>query len=414
MNHRRRQPWTSRVALRPLRLLPVLLAACDSASLTPLPMDKPADGGVDASAPVDAAPARTGALGLNDVTVLIPLADPGGPTLFMASDVGSDGNQLLSRATYDRLNNIPKRGPVASQDDLYPLLQVVAVRFDLCDRIAPGPCPDEDGRMRLVLQAQYPKTGFGPIDSGLHLFFTIPKADFPGLVTELRTLGAIQALPDSAPLQPSPTLMKSISGEYAKRLRALMGRYALQNSLTRITFLGSRDRTATATWVFRGIERTDAGFVDIQIPGIASTLQDATLGGSTASFDVVPATDTPKGFALAIDEIDFATATAPQQTDALVALNIVDNPLMTTTANVACVTCHISGRVVGPREKVATEDSRKLPNRYTSSTFDLSVPLALKGSLRALGWAHKAPLIAQRVANDSAEVATEMNARFPP
>lgn len=410
-----RPPWSRRVGLRPLRLALVLLGGCESGVPSSPPDLAVADASVDLRAPPDLVPPKTGLLGLNDVTVLIPLADPGTPALLMASDKGSDGNELVSRATYDRLNNVPKRGPVVFLDDLYPLLQVVAVRFDLCDRTVPGPCADEDGRMRVIVQAQYDPKAIGNIDLGLHAFFTIPKADFPALVTELRALSALQGLPDAAPLQPSPALLKAPSGEYAMRLKALILKYGVQANLTRVTFVGARDGVRSASWTLRGIEKGAMGFADIQIPGIGSTVQDTTLGGATtASFDVMPVADAPKGFVLATDEASFAVATPQDRAAALAALNAIDNPTLSTPNNVSCVTCHISGRIVGAREQVARVDSRTLPNRFTSGTFDLTVPLLLKSSLRSLGWAHRAPLISQRVANDSAQVASEMNARFPP
>ena len=413
--NRRRRLRVLRVGLRPMRFFLVFLAACESGSPVPLPMQATSDAADDSSTPIDAGAPKPRPLGLNDVTILIPLAwDPSDMTLLRASDEASDGTPFVTRAMYDRLNNVPKRGPVVFLDDLYPLLQVVAVRFDLCDRIVPGPCADEDGRMRLVLQPQYPKMAVGVIDLGLHAFYTIPKSDFPALVKELRAMAAIQDVPITTPLQPNPALMKSTTGEYAMRLKALVVKYGVHASLTRLTFLAARDAVASASWTFRGVERNGAGFVDIQIPDIASTLQDATLGGTMASFKVVPGTDTPSGFALATDEIAFAKATPQDQRAALSALNAIDNPLMSTPNTVACVTCHISGQVVGPRGQVAMADARTLPNRYTSGTFDLSVPNAQTGSLRSLGWANRARLVSQRVANESAQTASEMNARFPP
>src|SRR5262249_39576248 len=147
------------------------------------------------------------------------------------------------------------------------LLQVVAVRFDLCDRIAPGPCPDENGRMRLVLQAIRPMTQpVQTFDAGFHAFYTIPKSDFPALVTELRAMAAIQNAPIATPLQPSPALVKSTTGEYAMRLKALVVKYGGQSNLTRVTFLAQPDMLSAVHWTFRGVEKNGSSFVEIQIP----------------------------------------------------------------------------------------------------------------------------------------------------
>lgn len=252
-----------------------------------------------------------------------------------------------------------------------------------------------------------------PFDAGFHAFYTIPKSDFPALVAELRAMAAIQNVPITTPLQPNPALAKSTSGEYAMRLQKLVVKYGGSTNLTRLTFLAQPDMLSSVHWVFRGVEKNGAMFTDIQIPDIAMPIQDATLTGAMSSFDIVPVTDAPKGFALASSETAFAKATAQQQKDAIAALNQIENPSMSTPNNVACVTCHVSLRVIGPRSMVAMADAKTLPNRYTSSAFDLTTPAPADRTLRNFGWIGTKPLLAQRVANESAMAASEMDARFP-
>jgi hypothetical protein len=393
-----------------MRFLLLLFCACGSTIQTT------GDAGTDSpSPPIEAGDPKVRTLGLNDVTMLVPLpSDPSGVTLLRASDKGSDGTELVTKAMYDGLNNVPMRG-LTLLEDVYPLLQIVAVRFDLCDRIMPGTCPDDNGRMRLVLQALRPMTQpVQTFDAGFHAFYTIPKSDFPGLVSELRAMAAIQNVPITTPLQANPALVKSTTGEYATHLKALVVKYGGQSNLTRVTFLAQPDMLSAIHWTFRGVEKNGGSFVDIQIPDINSTLQDATLGGAMSSFDVMPVTDTPKGFALATSETAFAMAPAQSQKDAIAALNAIDNPKLSTPNTVACVTCHISTRVTSPRATVAMADAKSLPNRYTSGAFDLTVPATPDRTLRNLGWIGQTPLLSQRAANESAQAASEMDARFPP
>ena len=64
----------------------------------------------------------------------------------------------------------------------------------------------------------------------------------------------------------------------------------------------------------------------------------------------------------------------------------------------------------------AAIDPLTLPGRYTSK-FDLSVAggqsAQTTSTLRALGYLNRQLMISQRVANDSAQTLTEIEARFP-
>src|SRR5262245_5242823 len=126
--------------------LAILLAACGVPPLVPID-----DGGE---------------LGMNDVSLLLPLpADPAQPTL--ASIDGIVPQNLVASLVF--ANDIaPKNGlPIAYGD-----FQIVAVRFDVCDRAGAGPCPDDaDGRLRLVLQPMYTAAdGTFAHDIALHAF----------------------------------------------------------------------------------------------------------------------------------------------------------------------------------------------------------------------------------------------------
>ena len=354
-------------------------------------------------------------LGLNDVTMLVPMPQTATTVLLRAADSGDDGTALLPRALYDRLNdaeipNEPVFGSIVG--DIYADLQVAAVRFDLCDRIEPGACPDSDGRLRVVYQAVADTTPIRAIDAAFHAFYTIPSADLPSLVAELRALSQIQNAEMASPLRPSPALTESTTGEYATRLVKLVTKYAGTGNLTRVTFFAQPLQFGAVRWVFRGVEKQQQdAFADIVIPGIDETTQQAILVGEPG-FEVLPIVDQPKGFALVVSEMDFAAARAASQREALEALAAADNPLAHTPETLQCVTCHVSTVVEKDRAAVAAVDPLGLGNRYASIDYDLTVPPMTDRTLRALGWLQDAPLIAQRTANESAQVAIEMDARF--
>ena len=113
----------------------------------------PDEGGADRRPdPGDAGPFYP--LDMNDVTILAPLPPSGAtPVLLRGTDLADDGTALVPRALFDRLvekNEVA--GPVLTPAT-YGRLQLVAVRFDLCDRHLPGVCAEaEDAQMRLVFQ----------------------------------------------------------------------------------------------------------------------------------------------------------------------------------------------------------------------------------------------------------------------
>src|ERR1700759_426026 len=92
-----------------------------------------------------------GELGMNDVSILLPL--PGDVAVPVLATLAGRGAPLVERGWFDTLvtargDIAPRTGAPIAFDDF----QIVAVRFDLCDRSTIGPCPSEAaGRLRLVL-----------------------------------------------------------------------------------------------------------------------------------------------------------------------------------------------------------------------------------------------------------------------
>jgi len=398
--------------LAPCLLAPCLLAACllvaCSSEHAVDPPGSGAGGGGGGGTHVQT-------LGLNDVTMVVPMPSTPSIVLMRASDKGADGTELVPRALFDRLNNAPVPnepliGPVIDEV-IYAELQVVAIRFDLCDRVAPEPCADSDGRLRIVFQALFPTPPVTAADAAFHAFYTIPKADLPALVAELRALAKIQNADLGSPLQASPALKASTSGEYATRLAQLVTKYAGTNSLSRLTFFAQPRTFAQVRWMFRGIEKHDGSFVDITIPGIGEPVQQVITQGMS-SFEVKPIADDPQGFALVVSETDFAAAPSASQAQALGALAVSDNPLAHTPETVQCAICHLSTVLMNERAAAANMDPLSVNERYTAQGYDLSVAPLTDRTLRALGWLEGEPLISQRAANESAQVAIEMDSRF--
>jgi len=295
---------------------------------------------------------------------------------------------------------------------------VVAVRFDLCDRVTPTACPTaSEPVLRVVLQPQIP--GWRAVrDVAVHVFFAIDVAETADLVSDLRALATRGAIDDPRPSRPvtRPLEVNPLLGDptsaYAQRFVALVSRHANPDRLFRLTTFGQVG-FESQRWHMRGLVR-DSGdtFTDILIPGIGVSTQEIRKVGQS-SFAAVPTADLPVGFGLALDAGAFQVASTDAQDQALAALAEADHPQRTTADTIPCVTCHASTFLADQRGLTVGLDPAAFPGRFTAR-FDLS-PLGTRHgfTLRALGYFNDAPLVSRRVAAESAVVVDELEARFP-
>lgn len=355
-------------------------------------------------------------LGANDVSILLPLPhDPGRPLI---ARLGDPGDALIDRRWFDALVTVhgdigPRTGGALVFEDL----QVVAARLDLCDRTRIGTCPaGTDGRLRLVLQPLYQRAGMTfAHDVALHAFYPIPAVELTGVVDELRRLARIPSLPASAVLSVSPA---AAAGDvrYLEGLRGLILRYARAASLVRLTVIGQVADSAAFAWIFRGLDRDGDELVPMVIPGVASTQQTVQLAGGDTVYRADPIADVPAGFALATNGPRFRAATADQRRTALAALTELQNPMLHDTVDTQCIGCHLATYLTARRAATSGVVADALPGRFPSPRARAAPTIAEHDPrvVRAFGWAGNAPAISQRVANDTAQVLSEIEARFPP
>lgn len=350
-------------------------------------------------------------LGMNDVTWLFPL--PGLVSLAPRGDAPPLVTRGLVAGMALRGDLAPKSGAAFAIDDFH----VVALRFDLCERAAIRPCADgEDGRLRLVLQPVFTDAAgaLSTHDIALHAFYPLPAADLAAVVAELRDLARIAATPLDAPLGVTTAL--AVPG-YADRLRTLVDRYARWDHLVRLTAFGQLARSAAFAWSFRGVDvAADGALAAIAIPEIGASEQTVLVAGGDTVYQTEPLADAPAGFALALNGMQFATAAPADQRASLAALVAIENPTLHDTVNAQCASCHVATFLTARRAAVAGVDLDGLPGRFTSPYNTRIDNLGQRDGrvLRALGYASELPVVSQRVANDTAQVLTEVDARFPP
>jgi hypothetical protein len=360
------------------------------------------------SAPPSPAAIEPGhALGMNDVSILLPLPrDPQAPVLASAAE-------LVDRAWFDTLvtehhDIAPRNGATVAFEDFH----VVAIRFDLCDRTATGACPTRvPGRLRLVLQPMYTVAGATLAhDIALHAFYAIPADQLATTVDELRALAALQHAPPTARLDVSLAAGDPV---YLAHLRALVLRHARVDNLDRLTVIGQHADSAAFSWVFRGLERTG---LPVAIPGVAANEQSLMVSGGDTIYRIDDLIDEPAGFALATNGAQFAAASPDQRAASLEALTAIQNPALHDTTNTQCIACHVATFLTARRVATSGLDPAAIAGRFQSSR-DLTVhSIAATDArvVRGFGWAASFPAISQRVANDTAQVLAEIDARFPP
>lgn len=360
-------------------------------------------------------PPSARALGMNDVTLLLPLPSAlDAPVLATAAgdDLGAPlvGRDELTALVLANQDLAPKSGAAFGYDDF----QLVAVRFDLCDRKNGAACRDgDDGQLRTVLQPLY-RAGdaIAAHDIAVHAFYPLPAAELAGIAAELRAIAALRGIPLDAPL----AVAAALDGEPRSRIRSLVLGYARADRLARLTVIGQDARSVAFAWRFRGVERDAAGaLAPIAIPDLAANEQHMRVGGGNTIYIADPIADTPRGLALALNGVEFAAAQTADQRVAVEALAAIDNPALADTENTQCISCHVATFLTPRRAATAGVDPAMLESHFTSpynTTVD-SIAGTDPRSVRALGWATTYPAISQRVANETARVLGEFESRFP-
>jgi hypothetical protein len=389
-----------------LCLLLSLAVACSSSS-TPDPAPAPA---------TEAPPATTAAplpsLGLNDVSVLLPIPSSPAAKGYLGPTTAGAKGELLPQAVYDK---IPKFGvePVEGLD--YARMRAVAIRFDGC---FPGPAGCE-AQIRLVMQPISDQ--HETLDSAIHLFYRLTDEELPDLVVALRQLRALAPEVSDAPLDVHAGLKaQGATGEYGTALNDLVLRYAGKDSLRRMTFF-LRSPSINEFWMLGGFSRTDAGVMaPLDIVGVGKGNQrvdrlDDAATSKGYSYQFTPEGNMPEALTSLMSTEVAKTSSAEDRTRTLAAVARLQNPTKYGPDQLPCAGCHVSTVVGAFTKRDLGLDMTALPDTFTSS-HDLTLrgeAATTPSSLRAFGYFGKVPMISQRVVNESAAVVDDLEKRFP-
>lgn len=359
---------------------------------------------------------------LNDVSYLMPLPKIIGPdNLLRMKDEGRHG-LLLPRQT---LSVVPPLSPVMTSAEAEENLRVIAVRIDPCFPLpTPLACQKQ---IRLVWQPL--EVGFrqqtSTVDAALHSFYVLTDAEFDELLSDLITWkNKFSPQNNKLPLQIHPAWKNADDQSPALiEFNSLVKKYAGFTKLTRVTSMvvrGAGDMWAFAGFEFKDnrlklfmvprLERQSQAFVNFAVP--ADHFERGMISPQPTGDDAFSKITTNS------DRYQVGETTPEHEEDILKelrAMHRIENPHTFNPENMDCVSCHVALSARAWIEK----------NRFDLSLQPLADTFAYKNahynlenkstnihntqSLRAFGYFGNDLAISQRVINESAAVADQIN-----
>ena len=307
--------------------------------------------------------------------------------------------------------------------------RVVAARLDPCFpthaflQSDPSKCRRQ---LRLVAQP-HPEgmNGGGSDDNSIHLLYDLTQAQFDDLAARWVAPLKDQAGARAETLQVSPRMKsEGLQGTYANGIRALIKEFAGPDTLRQVTFMEGRG----VAWEFGGFMVSSGTHTSIQIPGLDGGVKEVTTANSNAPFSITPHSKV----AFELDPLAgrFVTdggigsgslvfdATPSQMQAALQRSLDVDNPLTDLHPDsLDCSVCHVANRARA--RAVRMGQSVQGLSRYENARRPTSVTNASAFGeetmeQRAFGYHFGGPVVNQRVANESAEVADLLERKLSP
>jgi hypothetical protein len=388
---------------------------------------------------------------IDDVSYLFPFPLITEPNFLIAAQ-----NSILPKALYRKLPG-PERGGDLNEDKLYPLLHVVGMRIDPCTHFTDEiPC---DPEVRLVWQivhapilhpvsSQYDNVQvpqdphyFTTENSGMHSFYRQTPAQMKALLAELWSLkqaGLQQDPPidtDFLPLEVHPAFTRvEYRNAFLAKIKKIILNYCRADNLIQMTVAELNPAGSESWWLFQGITKGAHGWHNMLIPRAnawSESLFNSARGYDrsgvfpiemAASTDVPELNDTPTGAKMenilgTISGYNSYSRTGFQSTLKLV--QAFQNPAMKdmNPAHLDCVQCHVAeGAHFWMNEKMPGYDSGMIadtlfanPNPTWYNLKNTSVANRSSKINRAFGYWQQYPAVNQRVINESAWVADELN-----
>jgi hypothetical protein len=370
------------------------------------------------------------AVQMNDVSILYPLATSADEMndYLKASDKGN-GGVLLPEDAFDDLVS-RTRGIFSTPS--YDQLRVVAMRLDPCfANIGPVTDPSTCAhQMRLVFQ---PINGDGSAsspatfsDAGFHAFYSLDADEFADVVKAVVALRIANSTnSDLGALDVHPIMAKQgLDGAYAAGLASIILAHAGPTTLSRVTgFIGVFGQQTQ--WHFAADDITDGKLVTSPVFGIAGPGDSESIGLGVAPTGLislnVPATTTSDDISPLLSP-NSQTFSDDQRNAALNAALRIQNPNFHSPNTIDCASCHaaqIASQLVAQDfykvsitgdANVYARDARYITVRDFASKYQATQPNGLAVNLHAFSYDGTAPMIIQRVVNETAAIVAYLDA----
>jgi hypothetical protein len=341
-------------------------------------------------------------LGLNDVSVLIPLPRLEDDAKYLLRP--QDG--LVPDAVLKEL------GPLITDDnsvDRSKSLKTVAFRIDPCFTEDTGPVACRR-QLRLVFQPMsYYQNGAMVFDAAVHAFYEFDDRSWTALLKDWAQTVTDKSAKQT--LQVHPVLKaEGLKGPQWQKYRNILTKYCSEQNLVRVT-QSTVDRFGM-NWEFSGVDIDTHGHTArINIPRVNADKQiffsnPGDLKEFTA--EIAPA---PQGEE---DLVDFLSGSGfkkeTTQWKAVRKAMEFENPQRFNTANLDCVSCHMAQgvRLWGEAHFNAWASDKEVRKARFTSARNLEQsekPFAYTNRVRAFGYFFDEANISPRVINESAQVA---------
>lgn len=355
---------------------------------------------------------------LNDVSYLMPLPNKLGSDSLLSIKTSARGGPLLSESLIARM---PVLTVGMTREQSMAALRVVAVRIDPC---FPLPTPQScQKQIRLVWQPLEieRRNQVRTVDAALHSFYVLTDSEFESLLQDINAWKKTYAVKTALlPLQIHPAWAHE--GDNSKALgdfQKIITHYAGLQNISRVTIMVLRG--AGDMWAFAGFDRHEGIFDMTPVPRLNGKLSQAFINLAVPSDHftgggILPAPvgrDTFNTVTNESDQLDEKSEDVIRQE--IKAAYRVENPKNFNPENMDCASCHVAQPAI--QWALSKKSHLKLDQLwgheiYKNLKYDLAnlTPDVWNTQvIRGFGYFGRNIAISQRVINESAEVADQLN-----
>lgn len=349
-----------------------------------------------------------------DISILMPLPNDITNDHMLRADSQGKFGEFLPKTI---LEHLPRLSLVEDNILLLSQLRVIGVRFDPCFPLNP-PKNSCQPQIRLVwqpIEKNGDQAGTRTVDVTIHSFYNLTKEELNSALAQIQSLNEeFKVSHKDAILNIHPVLQsRGLDSPYGTKLLSIIRSVTGNTRLVRVTSMAQV--WFGNVWSFSGNDIVDGKMVPMVIPRTSATTQTFfNKAITTASFSEAGMDPVFEG----VDSLAFLVQNSDPQNPidqkkalaAYASATRAENPLLHSPNTVDCVSCHIaqpaklSARTKFPAlDFDAATDTVKFKSKYnlsniTNSSTDKTT------LLRSFGYAGDAPVISQRVVNETAQI----------